>query len=243
MAICSAFAVLAKFRASRSRWRRSRDRRVEAGLMQPESTWERLAPLTGVVFVAIVIAVFAIGGSTPSEHATAQEVQSFYGQHHDKHTALAAILTISIPFLLFFASTLRYDLRRAGGTGQLANAALAGGAVAAAGLAILASVHLALASAAASANTIATTQVLNVLDSNDFFAMVSGIAVLVLAAGMSAVRHGGLPRWLGWVGIVLGVATFTPLGFIGFLAAGVWIVVVSILLTVARRSAPATEAG
>src|SRR6188472_3878553 len=124
--------------------------------MPQQSTWERLAPLTGVVFVVIVVAVFAIGGSTPGDHDTAQEVQSFYGQHHDKHMALAFVLALSIPFLLFFASTLRYDLRRAGGTGQLANAAFAGGVLAAAGFAILAFVHFALADAADNAKTLAT---------------------------------------------------------------------------------------
>ena len=67
--------------------------------MEQQSTWERLAPLTGVIFVAIVVAVFAIGGSTPGDHETAQEVQAFYGQHHDKHMALAFILALSIPFL------------------------------------------------------------------------------------------------------------------------------------------------
>jgi hypothetical protein len=205
--------------------------------MQSRSTWERLAPLTGVVFVLIVVLVFAIGGSTPGEHATAQKVQAFYTKHHDKHMALAFIMTISIPFLLFFASALRYDLRRAGGTGQLANASFAGGVLAAAGFAILAFVHLALASAADSINTIGTTQVLNVLDNNDYIPMGAGVAVLVLAAGMSVVRHGGLPKWMGWVGIVLGVLSFTPAGFFTFLLSGVWIVIAGILLTQARRSA------
>ena len=211
--------------------------------VKQQSTWERLAPLTGVVFVVIAVAVFAIGGSTPGEHDTGREVQNFYGQHHDKHSALAFILTLAIPFLIFFVSTLRYELRGAGGTGQLANAAFAGGIVAAAGFGILAFIHLALASAASSANTIGTTQVLNVLDGNDFIPMVSGIAVLLLASGLSVVRHGGLPKWLGWVGIVLGVLTFTPAGFFGFLASGVWIVIASVLLTLARRSvAPAPAA-
>src|SRR2546421_6120878 len=125
--------------------------------MQQQSTWERLAPLTGLVFVAIVVAVFATGGSSPGDHDSAQQVQDFYGQHHDKHMALAFIMAISIPFLLFFVSILRYELRRAGGTGQLANAAFAGGVLAAAGLGILAFIHLALSDAAGSANTIGTT--------------------------------------------------------------------------------------
>lgn len=48
----------------------------------------------------------------------------------------------------------------------------------------------------------------------------------------AAVRHGGLPKWVGWVGRVIGIVIFTPAGVIDFLAAGIWIVVVSILLTV-----------
>jgi hypothetical protein len=205
--------------------------------MQQQSTWERLAPLTGVVFLAIVVAVFAIGGSTPGDHDTAQEVQSFYGQHHDKHMLLGFILALSIPFLLFFVSILRYELRRAGGTGQLANAAFAGGVLAAVGFGILAFVHLALADAANSANTICKTQVLNVLDNNDYLPVAAGLGVLVFGAGLSTLRHGGLPRWLGWVGVVVGVVIFTPAGFFGFLASGIWIALAGILLTQARQSA------
>jgi hypothetical protein len=208
--------------------------------MQQQSTWERLAPLTGLVFVAIVVAVFATGGSTPGDHDSAREVQDFYGQHHDKHMLLAFIMAISIPFLLFFVSILRYELRRAGGTGQLANAAFAGGVLAAAGFGILAFVHLALADAGDSVKTIGTTQALNVLDNNDFLPMAAGMGVLVLAAGLSVVRHGGLPKWLGWVGVVIGVAAFTPAGFFAFLLSGIWVAIVSILLTLGRQStAPA----
>jgi hypothetical protein len=211
--------------------------------MDQQSTWGRLAPLTGLAFVAIVVAVFAIGGETPGQHDTAQQVQAFYSAHHDKHETLALTLAISIPFLLFFTSILRYELRRQGGTGQLANAAFAGGVVAAMGFGILSIVHLSLAVAADSANTLGTTQVLNVLDSNDFVPMTAGMGVLVLAAGWSAVRHGGLPTWLAWVGIVIGVVVFTPAGFIGFLASGLWVAIVSVLLTLARRApAPAPAA-
>ena len=205
--------------------------------MQQQSTWERLAPLTGLVFVAIVVVVFATGGSTPGDHDSAQQVQAFYGQHHDKHMTLAFIMAISIPFLLFFISILRYELRRAGGSGQLANAAFAGGVLAAAGFGILAFVHLALADAGGSVKTIGTTQALNVLDNNDFLPMAAGMGVLVLAGGLSAIRHGGLPKWLGWAGVVIGAASFTPAGFFAFLLSGIWVVIVSILLTLGRHSA------
>ena len=196
-----------------------------------ESRWERYAPLTGVVFVAIVIIVFAVGGETPDEHDSAATVQNFYIKHHDKHSALSFVIILGIPFLLFFASTLRRALRRAGGTGQLANASLAAAAVAAAGFGLIGTIHLALSNAGESIKTLATTQTLNVLDNNDFLPAAAGMAVFVFAAGLSAVRHGGLPSWLGWVGVVIGVATFTPAGFIAFLAAGVWVIIASLLLT------------
>jgi hypothetical protein len=201
-----------------------------------QSRWERVAPLSGALSVAIIVVVFAIGGDTPEEHDTAAKVESFYSSHHDKHKALAFILAIAIPFLLFFVSSLRNDLRRAGGTAQLANAAFAGGVLAAGGFAILATVHLALAEAAANANTIGTTQTLNVLDNGSFIPAATGIGVLVLAAGASAVRHGGLPKWLGWVGVVIGIAAFTPAGFFAFLAGGLWILIASIALTRTRHA-------
>ena len=219
---------------------------VEGGSHAATGTWERLAPLTGLVFVAIAVIAFAIGGSTPGDHDTAQQVQDFYGKHHDKHMLLSFILALSIPFLLFFVSSLRYELRRAGGTGQLANAAFGGGVLAAAGFGILAFVHLALADAAGSANTIGTAQVLNVLDNNDFIPVAAGVGVLMLAAGMSAVRHGGLPKWLGWAAVVIGVLAFTPAGFFAFLASGIWIAIASILLTQGapvRRTGPGRIAG
>jgi hypothetical protein len=207
-----------------------------------QSRWERLAPLTGVIAVAIIIAVFAIGGSTPEPDDSASKVWDYYSKHHDKHMALGFILAIAIPFLIFFASSLRADLRKAGGTGQLANAAFGGGILAAAGFGILATVHVALADAAEQLATQGTVQTINVLDGNDFIPAAAGVGVLVLAAGASAVRHGGLPRWLGWVGIVFGIATFTPAGFIALLGSGVWVIVASILLTLARHSAPAAPA-
>ncbi|TMK98865.1 MAG: hypothetical protein E6G34_04965 [Actinobacteria bacterium] len=202
-----------------------------------QSRWERLAPLTGVISVAIIVAVFAIGGNTPEGDDGAAKVEAFYIKHHDKHATLAFILAIAVPFLLFFVSSLRRDLRRAGGSGQLANAAFAGGILAAVGFTILAAVHLALAESAAHARTIATTQTLNVLDGNDFIPAAAGVGLLVLAASASAIRHGGLPKWLGWVGIVIGIAAFTPAGFFAFLAGGLWILIVSVLLTRARTAA------
>jgi hypothetical protein len=55
---------------------------------------------------------------------------------------------------------------------------------------------------------------------------------MVLAAGISIIRTRVLALWLGILGVVAGAVVFTPAGFFGFLASLLWIVIVSIWLTV-----------
>ena len=41
--------------------------------------------------------------------------------------------------------------------------------------------------------------------------------MLLLATGLSIVLYGALPKWLGWIAILLGVIGLTPIGFFAFL--------------------------
>jgi hypothetical protein len=54
--------------------------------------------------------------------------------------------------------------------------------------------------------------------------------MLVLGGSLAAIRSTLLPTWLGWVGVVLFVLQFTPVGFFAALLALIWIIVVSVLL-------------
>jgi hypothetical protein len=49
------------------------------------------------------------------------------------------------------------------------------------------------------------------------------------------VRHGAVPRWLGWVALVIAVTTSTPIGFVGFIGGALWVLVVSIVLALQLR--------
>jgi hypothetical protein len=60
--------------------------------------------------------------------------------------------------------------------------------------------------------------------------MVVGLSALVLATSLAALRTRIVPVWLAWVGIAIVVVFFTPLGFVAFLASGLWIAAVSVLL-------------
>jgi hypothetical protein len=204
--------------------------------------WERLAPLTGIVFVALVIVGVVIQGNTPDTHAPAQEVLSFYSKHHDRMEGSAFIIAIAIPFLVFFVSTLHRVLRAAGGSGRLAAAAFGGGIILAAGVAVGATVQLAAAEAGGHATTLGATQTLHVLNDNTYIPLGTGMGILVLASGLATITYGALPRWLGWAGIVLGIVAFTPAGFFAFVLSGLWVIVVSIVLY-QRGVAPGSGTG
>ena len=69
--------------------------------------------------------------------------------------------------------------------------------------------------------------------------MAVGVQLFILSTGLAVVRTGALPKWLGWVAILLGVAGVTPVGWVAFLATGVWVLIVSVLLALRERAEPA----
>ena len=77
------------------------------------------------------------------------------------------------------------------------------------------------------------TQTLSVLNEDFFLPFLGGIALLMFGSAFCVLRHGGLPRWLGWVAILIGIVGVTPAGFVGFIAAFVWILIVSFVLYLA----------
>jgi hypothetical protein len=199
-----------------------------------EVTLRRWLALCGVVAPVLdVLAFTVVTGKTPDDKASAVEVVSFYRDHKGANVVAALMVTIAAVLLVLFAARLREVLRGDGsGGGVLPIAAFGGVLVLAASLLGGAVVHFALVQAA-DHRFAAPAQTLNVLDNNDFFGVIGGMAVLMLAAGIATVRRPVLPRWLGWVAIVVGVLSLAgPLGFVGVLLAVIWIIVVAILMLV-----------
>src|ERR687887_245982 len=96
--------------------------------------WKRLAPLTGVVFVALLVASFIVSGNTPDSDASAQEVASFYSSHDPSQSVSALLGGLAVIFFLFFLGILRGELRRREeAPGVLSATAFAGGIVLALG--------------------------------------------------------------------------------------------------------------
>lgn len=70
--------------------------------------------------------------------------------------------------------------------------------------------------------------------------MIMGVLAFLWATGISMIRSGVLPKWLGWVMILLGIVGATPIGFVAAIGAAILVLVLSILLSVRVRSAPST---
>ncbi len=57
-------------------------------------------------------------------------------------------------------------------------------------------------------------QALSALFANDYVPLAMGMLLFLWGFGAAIVRHGVLPKWMGWVAIVVGVTTITPAFFV-----------------------------
>ena len=208
--------------------------------MKSDHWW---APLTGVAFLVVVIIGVVVMGQPPDSNHPAAEIANFYRDNESSIQLSAALITLAVLLLIFFAGYLRRELRQAEGEGGvLSLVAFSGALVLAVGAAFDATIAFAMADAADHIQP-AQMQTLQALWDNDFMPMALGTTVLLLAAGLSIVRHRALAPWMGWVAIVLAVIGLTPAGFVAFLGGGVWIAVASVMLALrARGSAAAKQA-
>jgi hypothetical protein len=201
---------------------------------------EWLIPLTGVAFIVVGIISFIIGGEPKSADEPVNEIVDFYKDNKDSVQISAIGGVIASVLLIFFGAYLRRVLRAAAGEGEMLSLiSFIGLVLVGLGFAIDGTIAFALAEAVDDIDPIAV-QALQALWDNDFLPIMLGILAFLWATGISVVRSGALPKWLGWVMILLGIVAVTPIGFAAFLGSAILVLVISILLTVRARSAQPT---
>ncbi len=201
---------------------------------------EWLVPLTGVLFVVLLIMSFVVGGEPPDADEPVQEIVEHYVDNDTEIWIGTALGGLALLSLLFFGAYLRKLFSAAEGPGGLLSPLiLVATAIMAVGAAVDMTISVALVEAAEDIDPVAV-QSLQALWDNDFIPIALGIMLLFLSVGLSVVRYGVLPKWLGWVAIVLAVLSFTPVGFFAFPLGGIWVIVVSVLLAVRAREAAAS---
>jgi hypothetical protein len=200
--------------------------------------WARFEPVTGIVFAALLAVSILVGGSTPNSDATGKAVIDFYKANKGSQNASAIFGAIAVIFFVFFGVTLFNRLRTRLAGSPLPVAGLVGVSLIAIGAGIFSGLTLCLTDVPDKIDPSAA-QALNVLNNDLFAPFVLGIAVFLIANGLAIARGGTLPRWLGWIGIVIGLTGLTPLGFVAFFGSGLWVLVVSIIMLVGNlRAAP-----
>jgi hypothetical protein len=203
----------------------------------------RWLPLTGIVFVGLIVAGILTGGDTPSVSDSPEEIAAFYTDNKDRLRIGVQIFGIGLVVAVFFASYLRSVLDRGDGeNGLLSRVAFAGIILFAIGGAIDATLLIAMIEIVDDVDPTQIQTLQGVWD-NDYIPLAVGLSLFNLASGLSIVMHRSLPVWLGWLAIVIGIVAVSPVGFFAFLATGVWILIVRVMLliTEGRASTPVVE--
>lgn len=202
--------------------------------------YPRFAPLTGIVFVVLlVIGFIPVGGETPELDDSASKITSFYADHQGSQIAAVILVALAALFLALFAVTLREYLRGFDGGDFWPTVALVGGAVAVTGLLVAAGMHFALIDGGDEKISPDAMVAINALDNDNFLAFAPPLGIMLLGVAGATLRAGaGLPKWMAWVALVLFVVYFTPAGFAAFGLTGIWIIIASIMMF--RRSSATT---
>jgi hypothetical protein len=190
----------------------------------------RFAPLTGVVFVPLLVGAQVLEGSPPDVDAPTSNVVRFWTEH-DTEMRISAILGgLAAFFLVWFAGSLRAALRRVEREpGRVSAIAFAGFVMFALGGAMFDGFKLVAADTAGDVPG-AMTQTLFALQQDFFLPFMVGFVLAFLASATAIPRHGLLPRWLGYVAIPIPFLLLTPAGLVAFVAGAIWILIVSVLL-------------
>ena len=193
------------------------------------------APLLGVLFIALAIAGFTIGGEPPDFDEGAQAAVDFYTDDKDSIEAGSLLGGLGAIVLLFFAGVVRSRLRETEGLrGTLSAIAFGGAIVLATGLAIDSTINFAAAEAADDLDP-SGIHTLSALWQNDWIPFAVGALTFVLATSVSIVRFGVLAKWLGYLGILLAILLATPLGEFVFPVLGLWVIALSVMLALRDR--------
>ena len=196
--------------------------------------WQRLEPLAGVVFVilAVIALLTAAGEDFLAEPA---EVADYYVDNSGRVIVAAIIGGIAIFAFFWFVGAVRNRLRvRETPEGGLPALAFGGGIAAATLLLVANAANMAGAFRAEEDGEIdpAVAAALN-----DISSLIIGIAapvalaVFVAATGIVSIATGVLPRWLGWLSLLLALGFLIPyISFVFWVPFGIWVLAVSVLL-------------
>lgn len=196
---------------------------------------ERLAPLAGIAAVALLI--FGIYLTRPFDYyPSAARAHEFFSsdpariQRGTRYPGFIGPLLIIV-----FCGSIFGALNKLGSDGGLiASIALAGGIITAIGLAIGNGILYFAATRAGRQGGISPDAAQLLYDFSTTVAMANiltiGLALMIGATGIGALRTQLFPAWFGWASLVLTAGLLTPFHYIFEGLAFIWIIGASVLL-------------
>jgi hypothetical protein len=197
----------------------------------------RLAPLSGLVMVAVLLVAFFGLPSSPSSSASAAKAVSFFTTHRRSQLAIAFLVWYAVFFAVIFAAAVRSYLRGRGGSAMLLDVAFLGMGFFALAFAIAAGFLYAAADVATKISP-SSEQALNVLQNDLFPPIFVGIALFMFGNGLAIVRAQvkALPTWLGWFALLIAlVSVVPPISWFSIFGLLIWTVIVSVLIYLRER--------
>jgi hypothetical protein len=197
------------------------------------SNLERLAPLSGVLAVVLMLLTIVIFGFY-EYLPTAETLEDFASDNASRIFAAAYLGLISAFAMMWFAGSLFSGLReREGGSGRLSMVAFGGGVASGVALAAGFSAVLAFASRAGSGDGIGLAEAVTLYD---LYGNILGgtlaitMSVLIAATAAVSLRKAIFPAWFGWASVLIAIGLLTPIAYIVLALALLWTIYVSIWL-------------
>jgi hypothetical protein len=202
-----------------------------------QSRLERLAPLTGIVFLVLWIVGFVIAAADSPDFVDApRENLEYYIDEKSSIMAGALLSMIALVFLLWFLGSIRRQLLLAeGGDGRVTAISFAGGVVGvglllgAMAAFVLPALRLDEQDRLSAENATVFTDL-----GNGLFGIAApiGFGVMLLALALVGFRHGAVPKWWAVISVLLGLVMIIP--FVSWAGMGfgfpIWVLVMVILL-------------
>lgn len=198
-----------------------------------DERWERLAPLTGVVFVVLlVVGVLLINNY--DYLPPAGDIQSFYTDNSTTIAVGAFVASLSVFFFLWFLGSVLKSLRSAeGGAGRLSAIAFGGGVAVAAGMIVAYAATMAAAQRAGATGGISADTAVGFFDlSGTLMGSIVPMAFAALTGATAVVsfRTQTFSPWFRWVTAIVAIGLLTPINYIFVGLAVFWVLIISIIL-------------
>jgi hypothetical protein len=208
----------------------------------------RWGPLSGVVFVVLMVAGFVIAGSSPDTDARGAKIARYLADssNQDKNFIAFFLLLAAMLFLLGFFAALRARLVAVeGGSGA---GALAFGAGVASTVFLIIAISMFVSPLIAAHDAprhVLDPGIYRLTQDLGYLLWVASVVVGALAVWATAavtLTTRTLPRWFGWFGVVVGIVCLFALFFFPIFVYWIWIAVASVVMFLRPVVAPVAPA-